>query len=457
METINLNEIWANVLKTVKTDYIKEEQVFSFDAIVGNSKLKNINIEKNSLVIIVENNFKKNIIESEFINQLREGANKITSTNYNIVLFTEKKYKEFLKGKNDNGFENIKPQSDSLNPRYSLESFVASKSNKMLYTAAMSVAIKPGNNWNPFFIYGSSGLGKTHLLHAIGNYAKDRNPNFTIKYIEAKDFGSLVTKAAMSKNAGNRLENIKDEFANYDMLLIDDIQFIQTMPKVKELFFGIFSFFIEQGKQIVLTSDQYPEELKDFEERFITRFKSGLLLSVLPPDVSTAKKILKNKIEGRKDFQIDSFDESALEFLAINFGSSVRELEGALNRIILWTITNEDISGLKLENVTTIFEGMYNKKNNLSAKRIIQTVGKYYGITENNIIGKGRTSDVMLARHISVYFCRTMLDLSLIDIGRSFNRDHTTIINSVKRIESDRNENQDLNIALFEIRKQINK
>ncbi len=455
METIKLNDIWNNIIKYTIENLIKEDQVFSFEQIIGNSKLKEINDDEKSLMVVVETEFAKSIVESEFANQIKDGVNQITSSNYGIAFFTDEDWKKWLKDETTKELFIFKSQSDSLNPRYSLETFVPSKSNKMLYTAAMSVAIKPGKNWNPFFIYGGSGLGKTHLLHGIGNFTKTKNPNYSIRYIESKDFGSLVTKAAVSHKAGEEIENIKDEYINYDMLLIDDIQFIQTMPKVKEIFFGIFSYFIEQGKQIVITSDQYPEELKDFEARFITRFKSGLLLSVLPPDIDTAKKILRNKISLREDFNVNNFEDSALEFIAVNFGSSVRELEGALNRIILWTITNDDVDVVTLEDLTEIFEGMYNKQHHVTSKRIIQSVGKYYGIPEESIMSKTRKADVMLARHIAIYFCRNILDMNLLTIGRLFGKDHTTIMNSIKKIDNDRNKNNDLNIALFELRKLI--
>ncbi len=455
METVKLNDIWNNIIKYTVDNLIKEDQIFSFEQIIGNSKLKEISDDKKSLMVVTESEFAKNIIESEFINQIKNGINQITSSDYDVTFFTNDDWKKWGKNESTEEFFTFKTQSDSLNPKYTLENFVPSQSNKMLYTAAMSVAIKPGKNWNPFFIYGGSGLGKTHLLHGIGNFAKTRNPNYSIRYIESKDFGSLVTKAAVSHQAGEQIENIKEEYIHYDMLLIDDIQFIQTMPKVKEIFFGIFSYFIEEGKQIVITSDQYPEELKDFEARFITRFKSGLLLSVLPPDIDTAKKILRMKINQREDFNINNFEDSALEFIAVNFGSSVRELEGALNRIILWTITNDDIDTVTLENLTEIFKGMYNKRHNVTTKRIIQSVGKYYGIPEAAIMSKARKADVMQARHIAIYFCRTMLDMNLISIGRLFGKDHTTIMNSIKKIDNERNKNNDLNIALFELRKII--
>jgi len=229
---------------------------------------------------------------------------------------------------------------------------------------------------------------------------------------------------------------------------------IQSLPKAKEVFFGIFSNFISEKKQIVITSDQYPEEMKDFEERYITRFKGGVLTSVTPPDLDTAKLILKQKILKRGQDELKLTPE-AEEFIVVNFASNVRELEGALNKIIFWSITTDSIQDIYThEDMLDIFEGMPTNRG-LTISRIVNVVGKNYQIKSADILGKSRKSEIVLPRHISIYFARNLLNMSLMDIGRYFGRDHSTIMSSIKKIEKESNQNLILNKVIYDLRKKI--
>ncbi len=458
MKNNELKEIWNKVLENIE---ISEQKKFSFNMIVSDSQIKTIDEKNGSVILTVRNEFTKTILIEEFFLPLSETINKIMNSNFNIIILTDE---EFSFKNKQNNIVDIKKEEEVLdefgvlNPKYTLEDFVASESNKMLYTAAMSVSIKPGNSaWNPFFIYGASGLGKTHLLHSIGNHSKKRNTNIRIKYIEAKDIGKVIHEAMKDRgNIISNLEEVKDKFLKFDILLIDDIQFIQSWTKAKEIFFAIFNSFINSGKQVVITSDQYPEEMKEFEERFVSRFKGGLWIGVVPPDVETAKEIVKLKLVKNHNYNEKLIDEEAIEFVAMNFASNVRELEGAVNRIIFWTINSDD-EQITLASVSKIFKGMLNKSHGVTIKRIISTVAKYYNISSKEIISSSRKTEIMLARHLSIYFARTLLDLSLMDIGREFGKNHSTIVSSIKKIEKEKEAKKELNMVLYELRKKITK
>ncbi len=450
MKRKDLNQIWKKIQEEVLLDDIDRRS--NLLTLLEGSRIEEINEATNSLVISVSNDFSRTILESEFTKDLLPFIHTTLNSNFNIVFFN----KEELDKRNESEtIDEIRikvAKSDSLKPEFTLDNFLASKSgeNRLVKHASLSVGLKPGE-WSPFFIYGGSGLGKTHLLHAIGNKILEKNPNYTVRYLESKDFKDLVYENGVNTKS---IKKINDEFLNYDVLLIDDIQMIQSLPKAKEIFFGIFSNYINEGKQIVIASDQYPEELKDFEERFITRFKGGVLMSVTPPDVETAKLILQQKIKKREREDLNLTPE-AVDFVVVNFASNIRELEGALNKIIFWSITNNSIKDeYTHEDMMDIFEGMGTSRG-LSMSKIVSVVGKQYQVSSSDILGKSRKSEIVLPRHISIYFARTLLNSSLMDIGRYFGRDHSTIMSSIKKVEKESKSNQVMNRVIYDLRKKI--
>ena len=429
----SFEKIWKNVKNSFPEEQKENEDLFLS---LENTKIEEIGEDK--VIISTVTKIDEVMLNNEFYNKIISKTNEILGQKIKIKFIYKEKYKEIKIKEEITRESEIKFLSNiqnSLEKKFNFENFVVSKENEMLYKASFSIAEQKEKHWNPFFIHGKSGLGKTHLLHSIGNKNKELFKNSKIKYIEAKDFGNIVVNAMNSKNINGEIQKISKEFENYDLLLVDDIQFIQSRKKTKEIFFNIFNHFIKNKKQIVVTSDQNPEELRDFEDRFITRFKSGLLMNVYPPDQKTAKEILMMKIKNNNSLNLNDFEENSLDWLALNFGNNIRFLEGALNRIILFSINKEE-DKISLNFVKEIFKDIKTSNKKINSDVIINEVCKNFSITKNDVLGKSRKQEIVIARNISIYLIRDLLNFSLINIGKKFKRDHTTIMNSINKISA---------------------
>lgn len=319
---------------------------------------------------------------------------------------------------------------DKVKKEYTFDSFVVGKNNREAHAAALSVCYYPGKFNNPLFIFGNSGLGKTHLLHAIGNYVKANKADEKVLYIYSEDFVTLLIEAMKNKT----VEDVKEMICSVDYLLIDDIQRLKQSTS-QEIFFNMYNKLISDNKQIVITSDIHPTELKGIENRLISRFSSGLSVSVGSPEFETAKAILQKKMEGRSDEIM--IDDEVLDYLATRFASDVRKLEGTLNELffkaILYNPERIDITFAKeifKENPIVV-----KQEDELTPKRIKNVVCEYYGLTRTQIESKSRTKNIANARHIAIYLCRTHLEMPFAKIGFEFgNRDHSTIMSSYEKM-----------------------
>lgn len=319
---------------------------------------------------------------------------------------------------------------DKIKREYTFDSFVVGKNNREAHAAALSCCYYPGKFNNPLFIYGNSGLGKTHLLHAIGNYVRDNKPNAKLLYIYSEDFVTLLIESMKNKT----VEEVKEKIAEVDYLLIDDIQRL-TQSTSQEVFFNLYNKLISDDKQIVITSDIHPNDLKGIENRLISRFSSGLSVTVGAPEFETAKAILSKKIEGREDDVM--IDDDVLDFLATKFASDVRKLEGTLNELffkaILYNPERIDLSFAK-----EIFKEdpiMQRESSDLSVKQIKKCVCEFYGLTKTQIESKSRTKNISTARHIAMYLCRKHLEMPYVKIGLEFGgRDHSTVMSSYEKM-----------------------
>lgn len=319
---------------------------------------------------------------------------------------------------------------DKVKKEYTFDSFVVGKNNREAHAAALSVCYYPGKFNNPLFIFGNSGLGKTHLLHAIGNYVKANKADEKVLYIYSEDFVTLLIEAMKNKT----VEDVKEMICSVDYLLIDDIQRLKQSTS-QEIFFNMYNKLISDNKQIVITSDIHPTELKGIENRLISRFSSGLSVSVGSPEFETAKAILQKKMEGRSDEIM--IDDEVLDYLVTRFASDVRKLEGTLNELffkaILYNPERIDITFAKeifKENPIVV-----KQEDELTPKRIKNAVCEYYGLTRTQIESKSRTKNIANARHIAIYLCRTHLEMPFAKIGFEFgNRDHSTIMSSYEKM-----------------------
>lgn len=340
-------------------------------------------------------------------------------------------------------------KGDGVSPDQTFDNFVVGPSNKECHSAALGCAYRPGQFYTPLFIYGNSGLGKTHLLHAIGNYIKSNNPAAKVFYTSSSDFVKHVANAIQNRE----IEEFKEQMYDLDVLLIDDIQFIAGKEKSHEIFFHIFNELIYNRKQIIITSDRLPTEIKGLEDRLISRFNSGLSVGVDSPEFETSLAILKVKLQNRS-VSPDIFDDDVLSYVASNFSKDVRMLEGALNRLLFYSIqfSNNDHIDMSIAMSAFKINGESISKQELDTKAIKRAVADYYGLTQAQLVSKARTKAIANARHIAIYLSRKHLDLPYNKIGEDFGkRDHSTIISACDKIEKKLKTDTFLAKAIFEI------
>ncbi|MEO6998778.1 MAG: chromosomal replication initiator protein DnaA [Terracoccus sp.] len=314
-----------------------------------------------------------------------------------------------------------------LNPKYNFDTFVIGASNRFAHAAAVAVAEAPAKAYNPLFVYGESGLGKTHLLHAIGHYARSMFPGVRVRYVNSEEF----TNDFINSIRDDKASAFQGRYRNVDVLLIDDIQFLQGKLQTQEEFFHTFNTLHSANKQIVITSDLPPKELSGFEDRMRTRFESGLLTDVQPPDLETRIAILRKKaLQDRM-----SVPDDVLEYIATNFSTNIRELEGALIRVTAFSNLNRQPIDLPLAEIVLKDVLPNETPNQVTAATIMAVTAGYYSVTMDDLCGSSRSRQLVTARQIAMYLCREMTDLSLPKIGQLFGgRDHTTVMHANKKI-----------------------
>ncbi|WP_376784195.1 chromosomal replication initiator protein DnaA [Demequina capsici] len=322
----------------------------------------------------------------------------------------------------------VEPVPDPhLNPRYTFDTFVIGSSNRFAHAAALAVAESPGKTYNPLFIYGGSGLGKTHLLHAIGHYTRQIKPQTRVRYVNSEEF----TNDFINSIRDDRSLTFKRTYREVDVLLIDDIQFLQGKEQTLEEFFHTFNALHNAGKHVVITSDVSPRHLDGIEERMRTRFEWGLMTDVQPPDLETRIAILRKKAQA-DDVAAPG---DVLEYIASNITSNIRELEGALIRVTAFAALNKQNVDLSLAQVV-LKDLISDNDSEITASSIIGTTADYFGITMDELTGTSRSRVFVTARQIAMYLCRELTDLSLPKIGEHFGgKDHTTVMYSVKKVE----------------------
>lgn len=443
-----LKALWDRVLERMR-DAINDDMIY--ESFIADSSI--YKIEGNQMTIVVGSEFALSIIERNYKNALNEAVREVTESNFVLDLVVKSEVANQMVSQPEVPSKPKFFENSELNPKYTFENFVVGPSNKEAQQAALMIASNPGKFYNPLFIYSNSGLGKTHLLHAIGNYIKANNHRLNVLYITTDNFVDEYIKFIKGDRES---EGLKDFFKTIDVLLVDDIQFLAKKDKTQEMFFYAFQTLINANKQIVLTSDRQPSELNGLEERLVTRFSSGLISKISQPDTQTSIAILKKKIEAN-GLEISRFDDKALEFLATNFGNNVRELEGALNRLVFYTINIKQSSHIDLalaqESVPTSYKS---KEKKLSEGKIVSVVADYYNLTPSQLTGKIRTSEISMARHIAIYLCRELLDMPFTKIGQTFGgKDHSTIMSAVKKVEKELKTSEELKIVIKELKNRL--
>ncbi len=447
--------IWNNFLEKIKDRlsplsydlWFKETYLYSMDnstvTIIVPSKLH---------ITHLDDNYKDDIVEIFSL---------LTGNNYNFVF----KLKEDLEQTVDDSTFLIKDVSNNihqnsisanLNSDYTFENFVVGDSNKFAFTASRAVAERPGKAYNPLFLYGKSGLGKTHLMQAIGNYII-QNTNKKVLYISSDQFVNDYISAVRSNDANNfdKIDSFKRKYRDIDVLIIDDIQFLGSATKGQEEFFHTFNELYNSNKQIIIASDRSVDDLKMLENRLLTRFNSGLTANITPPDFDLRMSIIRKKIMYQES--ASDIPDNVIEYIANNFASDVRQLSGAITRVFAYSLMmNKGIINLDIA-IEALKDQLHDKgvyKNDIH--RIQRIVCDYFKIEIEDIKGKKRSKNINYPRQIAIYLCRTLTTESFPKIGTYFGgRDHSTIISSYKKISNELKKNNQLQTVIEELKQSI--
>lgn len=422
-ETIRL---WERVLEKLKQRIVDKNM---YDTFFDGSYISEIS--NDTIIVVVNTSLAVQLCNTKYYSLLNEIVLEVTESNFKLNFITkdEEKKNSKIPQKQEEIFK-----TSYTNPNSTFDNFVIGTFNRSAAQAALMIASDPGKVFNPLFIHSESGLGKTHLLHAIGNYIKKNRPGAKVVCITSDDFFNEFVK---NLSNGKDTTSLRDYCKTVDAFLIDDIQFLTEKKKTQELFYYVFNDLVKEEKQIVITSDRQPSELKDIEQRLVTRFSSGLTVKIDDPDPETCVAILKKKISS-SDLKELNFEEDSLRLLAERFSKNIRELEGALNKLVYHAIlkqTNQIDLKLTIEAVSTISGGKY-IQNELDEQKIISLVSDYYNLTPFVLTGKSHNRQISLARHIAMYLIRDILDSPLKKIGQAFgNRDHTTVMSGISNVE----------------------
>lgn len=337
----------------------------------------------------------------------------------------------------------------NLNLKYKFENFVIGESSKVAYKASMAVAQNPAGKYNPLFIYGSSGLGKTHLMQAIGHYIIFNNPKLKVKYTKTEDYiNDYISNSRKTNNTIENMSKFNRKYTNIDIILIDDIQFIESKIKTMENLQYTFDSLYNKGKQIVITSDRLPKEIPTLTAALCSRFEMGLMLELTPPDTETRFEIIK-KLARDNDLE---FDEDALKYIARNFSNNVRELEGAFTKVCAYAEITEQKLTLKLAKDVLKCE---ETDDEITFEQIAKVTASYFEVDIDDIKGTARGQKVSAARHLSVYLCREITNQSFVNIANYYNKKHTTIMFAYEKIKKEKNSNREISAAIREIRQAL--
>ncbi|GFZ79077.1 chromosomal replication initiator protein DnaA [Compostibacillus humi] len=419
----NIDELWEITLKKIEEKVSKP----SFETWLKNTRADSI--EKNTLIITAPNEFARDWLENQYTDLVSDIITEITGSTLNIKFIIPDNMPEIIEEK-----PVPKPTSSTshdtktmLNPKYTFDTFVIGAGNRFAHAASLAVAEAPAQAYNPLFIYGGVGLGKTHLMHAIGHYVLEHNPNAKVVYMTSEKFTNEFINAIMD----NKTTAFRNKYRNVDVLLIDDIQFIAGKESTQEEFFHTFNTLHEESKQIIISSDRPPKEIPTLEDRLRSRFEWGLITDITPPDLETRIAILNKKAKAEG---LDIPNEVML-YIANQIDTNIRELEGALIRVVAYSsLVNKDIdAALAAEALKDIVPS--NKPKTITIRNIQEVVGQKYNLRLEDFAAKKRTKSIAFPRQIAMYLSRELTDYSLPKIGDEFGgRDHTTVIHAHEKI-----------------------
>lgn len=443
-----LNELWEKTLNIVKNELTE----VSFNTWI--KSISPIEIGSDILKLGVPNDFTRGILDSRYKDLIVNALKLITSKKYAVqfIITSEEAIdlvEPMIRREERQKIDVSDEMSATLNPKYTFNSFVIGNSNRFAHAASLAVAESPAKAYNPLFIYGGVGLGKTHLMHAIGHIILQNKPSARVVYVSSEKFtNELINSIKDDKNV-----EFRNKYRNVDVLLIDDIQFIAGKERTQEEFFHTFNALHDANKQIILSSDRPPKEIPTLEDRLRSRFEWGLIADIQPPDFETRMAILKKKA----DVEHLNIQNEVMAYIATNIKTNIRELEGALIRIVAFSsLTNKEITvELACEALKDIISNKHSKQ--LTIEIIQEVVANYYNLKVDEFKSARRTRNIAFPRQIAMYLSRKLTDMSLPKIGEEFGgRDHTTVIHAYEKISQGLKQDESLQNAVNEINKRLN-
>ncbi len=406
--------VWAKVLGYM------EEQLGAITVSTWFDDAEVIELTEDKLILHTSSDFRKEIIMRRCTEYIHEALHVLFDSDAKLAVLNDEELERYRsRGKN--------PTSMDFNPQFNFENFVVGPSNRFAHSAAVAVSNHPGDVYNPLFIYGPPGVGKTHLLYAIANGIRKNKPDANIVYIKGDQFTNELIAAIQS---GKNIE-FRNKYREADLFLIDDVQFIAGKESTQEEFFHTFNKLYEEHKQIVMTSDRKPNEMMTLEDRLRTRFEWGLLADIQPPDYETRIAILKSKAEVLGL----NLDDDVCNYIAINITNNVRAIEGTVKKILAYHDLND--MPMDLDNISRAIDDMFKNEGNAlpTPSLIISQVCKFYSVDEVILRGSQKTKGIAEARQVAMYLVRKLTNLSLPDIGREFGKDHSTALYNIRKVE----------------------
>ncbi len=410
----SLQEIWNEIIR------ILSQQLTPTAITTWFSDCEPVDMEDCRLILHTTSNFKRDIILQRFGDTIKAALSDLFSCDFDILVLAGDELNDYVsKSKEDTSLPEM--------AGYTFDRFIVGNSNKFAHAAAIAVAEKPGKNYNPLFIYGNSGLGKTHLLMAIGHTIQNRDPSAKIAYIKGDEFTIQLVKAIKEGTT----DDFRTRFRKVDLLLVDDIQFIAGKQSTQEEFFHTFNAIYEAGHQIVITSDRPPLEMSLLDDRLRTRFEGGLMADIQPPDLETRMAITRNKAALLGLILSDD----AVEYIATNITANIRQIEGVIKRLTAYKEILNDV--ITIDSVKRAIEDMIRTGDNIpKPDNIIRETAKFYSLREEDLRGQSRSKNTTMARQVSMFLMRQLTNLSLKDIGEEYEgRNHATVLSSIRKVE----------------------
>lgn len=446
---MDTNKIWDSFIEEIK----KSTSKLSFDMFFSDLSLYKLDVDNKIIYIQLEDISIIKFLREKYIVQIEDIFSRMLGDDFQVVIKSKDEYKSNKIDKKKKVRKSLyKDNSKLFNPKFNFENFVVGGNNRFAYAASLAVTESPAEAYNPLFLYGGSGLGKTHLMQAIGIQVIKNDPTSNVLYISSETFTNELIEAINTQNTNQ----FKEKYRNIDILLIDDIQFLEGKEATQEEFFHTFNTLYENNKQIVISSDRPPSNLQKLDERLTTRFGFGITADVQPADFETRVAILKKKIE-LADIELDSDIEEVCNLIAEKIKYNIRELEGAMNRMISFSeIMNNKID---LDFAKIVLKDIYRDTDKaIAPERIRSTVASYYDIKVSDLDSKRRTAEIALARQVAMYLCRESTDFSFSKIGEIFGgRDHSTVMSNCNKIQNLYHEDELIKYDIDEINKKLKK